>query len=238
MIPVFIAPVISRFDLLERMLASINEPVERGIVIDNARSGYRIPEGLAPGFFVFEPPFDSLGYTGSINFVIGQTPDAPWWMWCSNDEAFGPDDLANITERMEQAGDSPVIITDDYAWGAVNRATIDRIGLFDEWEFWPIYFDDQDYSYRAKLAGVKWIRYTGAVIHGADGYSNSLTINSDPGLAKSNAVSWEINRKAYVAKWGAAPPDQPLYTKPWNSELPLWAIRPDLAGRVKRAWKR
>jgi hypothetical protein len=56
-------------------------------------------------------------------------------------------------------------------------------------------------------------------------------------MAASNALSWDLNRRAYIDKWGSVPPDLPLYTKPWN-ELPLWATRPDLAGRVKRAWKK
>jgi GT2 family glycosyltransferase len=237
MIPVFIAPVISRFDLLERMLSSVNEPVERGVVIDNARSGYRLPGGK-PGFSVFSPPFGSLGYTGSINFIIGQTFDAPWWFWASNDEVFGPADIGNVVALMEQAGDQPRIVTENYAWGALNRAVVDRIGLFDEWSFWPIYFDDQDYAYRAKLAGIEWVRYTGTVAHGAEGHSASLTIHSDEQLAKANAVSWDLNRTAYVAKWGAAPPDKPIYTKPWNKDLPLWTTQPDLAGRLQRMWKR
>ncbi len=39
MIPVVIAPAYNRHDLLERMLRSITHPVERGLIIDNGRTG-------------------------------------------------------------------------------------------------------------------------------------------------------------------------------------------------------
>src|SRR5207244_4166695 len=100
---------------------------------------------------------------GSINFLIAQTPDAPWWFWASNDIVFGPGDLAEIVALMDGAGRGPRIVTNDYSWGAINRAVVDTIGLFDDWSFYPIYFDDNCLAYRCKLAGIEWVRYEGGI---------------------------------------------------------------------------
>lgn len=235
MIPVCIATAYNRMDLLERMLASIDEPIGRGLVIDNARTGYEGPSFLGPEWHVFSPPFLSLGYPGSINFGISQTPDAPWWFWVSNDVVFGEGDLAQIAGIMEDAGRGPRIVTHDYAWGAINRAAIDRVGLFDEWSFWPIYFDDNDMAMRCLLGEVEWVHYQGTISQGADGFETSLTINSDEGLKVANARSWALNEAAYVDKWGGLPGHE-WHQTPWNRDLPLWATKPDLRGRVSRSW--
>lgn len=239
MIPVLIVPVYSRPDLAERLIASIDVPVGRLVVIDNAPE----PLGWSPtGLFtpagdhatVFRPPFRSLGYTGSINFVVGQTTDAPWWAWASNDVRFGAGDLAQIAELMEVA-DGARLVTYGFTWGAVNAAAVEAVGLFDEWSFWPIYFDDNDYLVRCIAGGVDWQLYEGHVEHGADGVPHSLTIASDPAAAAANAVSWQRNREAYIAKWGG-PPGEERFASPWNDGLPLWATRPSPAGRQRRAW--
>lgn len=230
MIPVVIAPVISRFDLLERMLDSIDVPVERGLIVDNARSGYI----ARPGWQVLAPPFTGMGYTGAINAGIAQTPDAPWWLWASNDVIFGPGDLTAIADLMA-AAEGPRLVTHGFTWGALNRECIEAVGLFDEWSFWPIYFDDTDYLNRCVLGNVDWIIYEGAIQHGADGHDNSLTVKSDVRFEDANNRSWALNRQAYIDKWGG-PPGRETFSSPWNSGLPLWAVKPDPLGRIARAW--
>jgi hypothetical protein len=236
MIPAMVCTAYNRHDLLERMLKSIDEPVERGLIIDNGLTDLVKPDFLGPEWRVFMPPFTSLGYPGSINFIISQCPDAPWWFWASNDIVFGEGDLANIEALMNEAGGSPRIVTNDYSWGALNRATVDRIGLFDEWSFYPLYYDDTDYGRRVFLGGVEWIRYEGSITQGADGFQNSLTINSDPTMRSNNGRTWPINEAAFVAKWGGLPGNE-VFETPWNSGLPLWASKPDPRGRQIRSWR-
>jgi GT2 family glycosyltransferase len=229
-IPVFIAPVISRFDLLGRMLASVDVPVERGIIVDNSCTGYAAREPWR----VLVPPYGGMGYTGGINAGIAQTPEAPWWMWASNDVLFGPGDLAAIAQLMAEA-EGARLVTHGFTWGAINRACVETVGLFDEWSFWPIYFDDTDYLNRCILGGVDWIVYEGGIRHGADGHANSVTIKSDVRHEDANNRSWALNRQAYIEKWGG-PPGKETFSSPWNSGLPLWAVRPDPAGRAARVW--
>jgi hypothetical protein len=232
-IPVLIAPAYNRHDLLHRMLRSVDVEVGHTLIFDNGRNYEGIPDDLRGT--VVTPPLTSMGYGGSINFGIAQSPHAPWWMWASNDVEFLPGHLATVVERMQVT--SPRIVTGGFTWGAVNRALIDEVGLVDDWSFFPIYFDDNDFEYRCKLAGVEWIEdWATGSRHGDERHGASLTIQSDPKAMSDNGISFTENRLAYIAKWGGLPREE-RFTTPWDSGLPLWATRPNMAGRKSRTWR-
>lgn len=234
MIPVLIAPAYNRHDLLERMLWSVDAPVGKLLIVDNNRD--YSPTVTWPNATIFRPPFQSLGYGGSINFGISQNPAAPWWMWASNDVQFHKGHLATVIERMNQTTE-PRIVTGGFTWGAVNRALVDTVGLVDEWSFWPIYFDDNDYQYRCKLAGVEWIEdWSDGSTHGDGVHSASVTINADQRTRESNDRSFVQNGQAYREKWGGWPHHE-RYQTPWDSGMPVWVTRPDIAGRHSRRWR-
>ena len=229
MIPVLIAPVVSRFDLLERMIASIDHPVGRLVIVDNSLTGYQYQ-----GAEVIRP-ITGLGYPGGINAGIVQTPEAPWWLWASNDLEFGLGDLAYIAATMEQAR-RPRHLTGSHrglrnVYGAMNAACVDAVGLFDDWAFYPIYFDDDDYEYRCRLGGVEWVTYDGAMRH-----AGSMTINSDEQARRENSRTFQMNRDRYIAKWGGAPGAE-RYSRPYDRPVPLSYSAPDIAGRAMRLWK-
>jgi len=235
MIPALICPVVSRFDLLEAMLDSLDHPIDRLVIVDNSLSGYtaRKPEVVRRVQYI--RPILPLGYPGGINAGISQTPDASWWMWVSNDLRFGPGDLAAIAEHMEPARVPRMVTGSDRrlrnAYAAANRDCIEAVGLFDEWTFYPIYFDDDDYEYRCHLGGVEWMTFDGAISH-----AGSMTINSDSVMAAANARTFSENRERYVAKWGG-PPGSEQFVTPWNRPWPLSYAPVDIAGRARRIWK-
>jgi len=233
MIPVLIAPTYNRHDLLDRMLHSIDVPVGRGLIIDNGMTGYQKPDDVGPEWHLMSPPWTSLGYPGSINFGIMQTPDAPWWMWVSNDVVFGDGDLARFVELMDT--DEPRIVSWHFAMGALNRAVVERVGLFDEWAFWPLYFDDNDYAYRCQMSGIPVTWYDGNMTEGADGHETSMTIFSDPAIRSRNAETWALNKAEYVAKWGGPPGHERLRT-PYGRRGPLWSVQPSVNARRDRLW--
>ena len=233
MIPVVITSIMNRPDLLDRMLDSIDVPVGRGLIVDNGRTGYQ-----REGWAVITPPFQSMGWPGTLNFGISQTPDAPWWLFVNNDAWFDPGKLALLCERMD-AMKEPVVLHHEWTVVGLHRSVVERVGLFDEWSFWPLYFDDTDYSYRCHLAGIpvvngEWCHEdAGETV--ADRLEHAATVKSDPALAAANNRTWALNRAAYVAKWGG-PPGRETYTTPWGRDIPLWAAKPDPWGRMARAW--
>jgi GT2 family glycosyltransferase len=237
-IPVLIVPAVSRFDLLERLIRSLDEPVERLVIVDNSCSGATVSDPRAE----YIRPITGLGYPGGINAGIMQTPAAPWWLFASVDIEFGEDDLAAISSRMNGTAE-PRVVTGTrndsrmlrWAYGALNVATVRAVGLMDEHAFYPIYFDDDDYERRCKLAGIEWLPYDGDIRHGDDGLEGSVTIKSDAAMSEANTRTFALNRAEYHAKWGGGPTWEAFDT-PWDSDVPLSHVRPDPAKRAARLW--
>lgn len=234
-IPVLIAPVLNRYDLLDRMLASIDHRVELLLVIDNGLKGHEPPfTGLFDSYETVVPPATGMGYGGAVNYGITQTADAPWWMWVSNDVVFEPGTLETIATRM-RLDPGPVVVTGGFTWGAINAAAVDKIGLVDEWSFFPIYFDDNDYHYRTWLAGVEWVEWVEGWKHGDDEHPGSVTIRSDQKLLERNHQTFEANKARYIEKWGGLPGAE-TYTTPWNEGGSVRTVKPDISGRASRRW--
>lgn len=231
MIPVLILPVLRDFDTAERMLASIDHPVGRLVIVDNSLTGWT---SRTRRDALYIRPITGLGYPGGINASISQTPDAPWWLFASADLVFGPGDLESVARLMSEAT-GPRLVTGShrglrFVYGALNAACVEKVGLMDDWSFYPIYFDDDDYERRCHLAGVDWVRFDGSMRH-----AGSMTIK-DPELGEANGRTYPQNFDAYVAKWGGSPGAETFAT-PWNVPgLPLWATRPDPRGRARRLW--
>ncbi len=234
MIPAFVTSALNRYDLLQQMLDSVDERVERGLVTTHGADEWRgnMPEGQ---WTQLHFGFSSLGWPGTLNFGLMRFFDAPWWLFSNNDVRFTPGALAEMARQMDAAS-GPLVLTHRWAVFAMNAAVVEQIGLFDEWSFWPLYFDDTDFAYRCHLAGIDVQMGDFGVIEGADGHATSLTIHSDEALARANNRSWIVNQAAYVAKWGGRPGHE-TFTTPWNSGWPLWVTRPSLAGRLERAWR-
>ena len=234
MIPVLICPVISGFDLLEKMLRSVGSSAERIIVVENSCSGYTLPEEFdsLPVSYI-RPPLVSLGYGGSINAGIIQTPGAPWWAFTNHDIVFGPDDPAEIERLMNEAS-GPRVVTHGFCWGALNRDVVRQVGLVDDWTFHPIYYDDNDFYRRCQLANVEWVPYQGGIVHGDEGVG-SKTIRSSDRFRIGNERTFPINGGNYYAKWGGMPGSE-RFTTPWDSGYPLWYTKPDIDGKHSRNW--
>lgn len=229
MIPVLVASIVNRPDLLDRMLDSIDVEVGLTFVIDNGRVGYQ-----RDGVTVFAPPCRSMGWAGSLNFAIGQTPDAPWWLYVNNDAWFEPGTLEALAATVET--DRLAVHHDEWTIAAITQEVVERVGLLDEWSFFPIYFEDTDYARRCHLAGIEVIGSDWCREGDSDGTEqHSMTIRSDPALSHANNRTWSMNRQAYVNKWGG-PPGRETFATPWGRDVPLWATKPDPVGRNARSW--
>lgn len=240
MIPALVTSAVNRYDLLEAMLDSIDVPVGRGLVCINGPEWINggIPARLAleGRWDVLHVPGWSLGWPGVLNFGIARYPDAPWWLFTNNDLRFEAGALEEIARQMD-AATGPKVLSHRWAAFAMNAAVVERVGLFDEWSFWPLYFDDTDYAYRCHLSGIRVEVGDFGVVEGDGTHATSLTIHSDEELARANNRTWIINQAAYVAKWGGRPGKE-TFTTPWDSGAPVSLVRPSPSGRVEREWPR
>jgi GT2 family glycosyltransferase len=105
-----------------------------------------------------------------------------------------------------------------YSCFAINPVALEALGCFDE-NFFPAYCEDQDYAYRARLAGLHEENCPGtAVLH-----HGSSTIYADAELYRQNALTQRRNIAYYGRKWGG-PAGAETFTRPFD--------RPEFGPRI------
>lgn len=193
MIPVVGLATITRFDLAERLIASIDYPVENLIVVNN--SGKQAWQPTKPDavqkLWHIEVPF-GLGLVGAWNLVIKATPYADYWVLV-NDDAWFP---AGSLETIEREVDTEALNfahVDQTPWAApiFGQGCVRRAGLYDE-AFYPLYFDDNDYERRIRHSGVE-VKQLSARIH-----HDPMTTRQD--FLDQNARTWKANEKRHNDK--------------------------------------
>lgn len=179
MVPVLIVPILNRYDLLERLIASIDHPIQRLFIIDNGKKLHGIQSPFVEETFVWTVP-DNLGCCTSWNFGIIANQKAGWWLISGNDNVFEPGALA--TFEREARRDAVVLSDAAPPWTAftIGDDVIQKVGLFDD-NFYPCYFDDNDYVFRCQKLGVDVVQGSAKVRH-----DNSSTIHSDQNLFEWN----------------------------------------------------
>jgi GT2 family glycosyltransferase len=187
-----IVPVLNRYDLLQRMLDSVDLPVEQLLIIDNGSSTeqLKISDKFVKVTHLRMPA--NLGVAGSWNLGIKSFPFAKRWFIASNDVVFLPGAL----ERLSEARRDEITLTADaphWQCFALGDEAVSTLGLFDECGFFPAYFEDNDYSRRADFAGVN-IR----LLDIPQRHDNSSTIKA--GYQDKNAKTFAANQSYYQHK--------------------------------------
>ena len=197
MLPNLIVPVLNRYDLLQRMLSSIDYPVKHLLVIDNGASMVMedmevdVPDCVE--FTTYLPMPANLGVAASWNLGIKSFPYADRWFFASNDVVFKPGAL----ERLCEARTDEITLSKMFPhWHAfsVGYEAVRRLGLFDE-AFFPAYFEDNDYNTRANRFGVPIRKLDIPADH-----DNSSTLKSDPVFQALNGDTFARNQAYYQAK--------------------------------------
>lgn len=193
MIPVLGFATLTRFDLAQRLLDSIDYPVEKLVIVDNSGKKSWIPE---PNEHVKETwtirlPH-GLGANGAWNLIIKSTPFAPYWVIPNDDSYFEPGALQMIAEEVDTEAFNFVDV--EPAWSCVvpGEGAVMQAGLWDE-AFHPIYFDDDEYEWRMQKLGVKFNRIEALVHH-----NNSSTLKS--GYNERNTHTFRNNQSLFLNK--------------------------------------
>jgi GT2 family glycosyltransferase len=198
MIPTLIVPVLTRYELLGRMLSSIDHPIEQLLVIDNGGqldpaqvTALTEARGLIEHATVTTLPAN-LGVAGSWNLGIKATPFSPWWLICNFDivwpaGALAAFDQINPHDRLALSDGSP-----PWCAFAIGERVVAEVGLFDE-ALHPAYFEDNDYERRCHAARVL-VEHTSVEVW----HDNSSTLNA--GYADRNRVTFAVNSAYYDDK--------------------------------------
>jgi GT2 family glycosyltransferase len=223
MIPVLGVAILNRPDLLYEMLLTVDVPVERTVIIDN---GGVVERDRVPGEVLVQPGHN-LGVAASWNLIIKSNPTAPWWLISNFDVKFGSGDLARIEKAMET---HEAIGMHGLAIFAVSQSAMAKVGFFDE-NFIPAYYEDNDWVYRAKLAGVEVPQFETTSFH-----ATSSTIASDPHLQDENHRTFSQNARYYRSKWGGMPYEE-RYQTPFDKGGHPNEWRLDMERLAELSWR-
>ena len=192
MIPVLGFCTLKRFDLADRLLASIDYPVEHLVVVDN--SGLQTWTPTKPdcvsNLWTIRVPF-GLGLVGAWNLIVKSTPYAPYWVLVNDDAYFAPDALEIIAKEVDTQALNFLDIVPQWSAVVFGEGMVEKVGLYDE-RFYPLYFDDNDLERRVDQAGVPKKTIQAKVHH-----DNSSTLNS--GFQLVNGNSYRNNQ--YIYNW-------------------------------------
>lgn len=231
MIPVLGVPHLNRPELLAAMLASLDVPVDRLVIVDNARTdadsaisvdlpGER-PRIIDPGW--------NLGVAASWNLVLKVTPDAPWWAFANNDVTFAPGDLATLVAYMDGADGPTIGMLVEFGAFALNAAALGAIGYFDE-SYVPVYAEDADYRWRAELAGVPVVTLPSSTSHVGSACWVGTRYAADLARTRPGIDAY------HLAKWGGPPWDE-VYRTPFDAGGDLRDWRLDPRRLKEQAWR-
>jgi GT2 family glycosyltransferase len=192
-IPVLGFCTLKRFDLAERLLASIDYPVEHLVIIDNSGTQTWQPSkpDLVKNLWLIQVPY-GLGLVGAWNLIVKTTPYAPYWLLVNDDAWFAGGSLEKIATEVDTQALNFVDIVPAWSCVVFGQGMIDKVGLYDE-RFYPLYFDDNDLERRVDHAGVPKKTIEAKVHH-----DNSSTLKS--GFEQVNNRSYTNNSFLYGEK--------------------------------------
>jgi len=200
-------PTINRKDLLIEALDfyTTHMPNTEIFIWDNGCQG--IPH--YPKTRIFESP-TNLGVAASWNAMIDISSPTHKNFLILNDDIVLRCGEAIVNQMIVKCEESKAFhrCRPYFNWSAflLRKSTFDLVGRFDE-NFKRCYFEDNDYQYRMRLAGIPII-YEDQL--NPEIYRNSQSILKDPLL--SNYID---NRDYFVKKWGGMP-DSETYKTPFN----------------------
>ena len=193
MIPVLGFATLSRFDMAQRLLDSIDYPVEHLVIVDNSGKKQFEPQinENVKNLWLLQMPF-GLGANGAWNLIIKSTPHAPYWVIPNDDAWFETGALQKIAEEVNTEAFNFLDINPKWSCVIPGEGAVRKAGLWDE-AFHPIYFDDDEYEWRMKKLGVEFHTINARVHH-----DNSSTLKS--GYSDRNDVTFHRNQSLYRNK--------------------------------------
>jgi len=193
MIPVLGFATLSKFDMAQRLLDSIDYPVERVVIVDN--SGKREfdprPNHNIKDLWLIQVPY-GLGANGAWNLIIKSNPHAPYWVIPNDDSWFAPGALETIANDVDTQAFNFVDVNPKWSCVIPTETSVRTAGLWDE-AFHPVYYDDDDYEWRMRELGVKFHTIDARVHH-----DNSSTLKS--GYEDRNQKTFARNRSMLTNK--------------------------------------
>jgi GT2 family glycosyltransferase len=204
-------PTINRFDLLKPslLILSLEYPDTRIYVVDNGNQGIKEDPDFKfkDNIIVFEPK-KNLGVAASWNYLCKEIYKEHKHALLLNDDIIIGMNEGFLKNMVNQLNDEDMYYTaTDYSVILLSNKVFNEVGGFDEL-FYPAYYEDNDFEYRAELLGIKRVELPSLkpVL-----YRNTSSIIKMEYMSES---VW-INKQYYINKWGGTPSEE-KFKKPFN----------------------
>ena len=231
-----VVPTLVRADRLEACLASIEahagEPAHVRVFNNWTHSGvarvcaaYAAKSGDVK--FTVEAHPDNLGCAGSWNRgLVQHWNDGHEWAIVMNDDVeLQPGNVEALRKAIE-GGLDLAWSSESMACFAIHRRATDKVGWFDE-NLWPAYHEDEDFTHRMRLAGLKCGNGHAEVKH-----TRSSTLNYSELLWFQHRMRLDHQNLLYYGrKWGGVPNFE-KFTRPFNDPKMALADFPPLKPRT------
>jgi GT2 family glycosyltransferase len=201
-------PTLNRADLLNEALSSyfVDFPTTEIVICDNGNQELLTREEK----FVVYKPGNNLDVSGSWNMLMDYAVrvDATHVLMLNDDVVLGKTEQQ--IRLLLEAYPHYDFYNSEKNWCSfiLPITTFKKIGEFDQNRM-PNYFNDNDYCYRMRLAGMSRLNidFLNPVI-----YRNSMTIEKNPSL-NNHFMEYRQN---FINKWGGEPGQEKFIT-PYNS---------------------
>ena len=200
-------PTLNRFDLLHpALLFYIRDfPDTKIYIVDNGEQ--KISEKIKHPNIEVIYEGKNKGVSASINMLLKKIFEKNDYALILNDDIyFGRKDweIDNLLTNFKRYFYTAI---QDWSVFILPKTTFKVIGGFDE-EFFPAYYEDNDYTYRMKLQGqsVYSIPFLNPFV-----YASSSSSQKDPSIL----TQVPLNKQRYIDKWGGEP-NKETFKKPFN----------------------
>lgn len=209
-------PTINRADILNKNLKRYQQdfPNTKIFIIDNGFQDIEIQD-LDPSQFHITANDKNAGVSGSWNMLLeniyngvpGFSEPCSYALILNDDIYLGSQQSAVNKFIVENL---ITLATTTGTWCAfiLSKFIYRKVGAFDE-NFYPAYFEDNDYAWRLKLCGYP---HTSHEFLDPQDYINSGSIAKDPSLN----LNFENNRLHFIRKWGGEPTKE-TYLVPYGN---------------------
>ena len=149
----------------------------------------------------------NLGCASSWNIFLKEYPPESICIIANDDLTFESDAIEHLIDCYNQHKDNPSVgmITlhginahSHYCCFIVTKTAIEKVGYFDE-TFYPAYYEDCDYDYRLRLAGLTTIFADKGIYHHVGSATHKALT---PEQLEEHHKNFTKNKNYYEAKWG------------------------------------
>lgn len=165
----------------------------------------------------------NTGYAGAVNLSVKQNTDCSYWIFTGYDWYVKKEELKKLADIISAHNNGMTLGTgnDEMCGIVLTPSLLNKVGLMDE-NFYPGYFEDNDYRYRQKLSNTHMFSFPLNNYH-----LTSSTLNSTPEFQQKNQFTFAKNLQYYMDKWGGFPGEE-RYERPFNEDVPIdyWQYNP------------